>query len=157
MVQRLALGLLIAVVAGCGSDAPTFAGTWDGSFTTLQNDCPFSTAAPQDINPLFPQVVTIDSSDVFTVVAIDGSVATGGQGPGETISFLANAATFGDYGSTAPYTCESSSAAIGYLGIGDDQAKVTLTYSFNNCTEPGSTATAISCGVFYSADAERIG
>ncbi len=157
MVQRLGLGLLIAAVVGCGSDAPTFAGTWDGSFTTIQNDCPFSTAAPQEINPLFPQVVTIDSSDVFTVVAIDGSVATGGQGDGETISFLANAATFGDYGSTAPYSCESSSAAVGYLGIGDDKAEVTLTYTFTNCTEAGSTNAAISCGVIYFADAERIG
>ena len=145
----------MAAVAGCGgSSAPDFAGTWDGSFTSLQNDCPFSVA--QDINPLFPQVVSIDQ-DVFTVEAVDGSIATGGQGYGETISFLANADTFGNYGSIAPYTCESSSSAIGYLAIGDNNADVTLTISFTNCTEAGSSAAAISCAVIYFGEAQRVG
>lgn len=145
----------MAAVAGCGSDAPTFAGTWDGSFTSLQNDCPFSVA--KDINPLFPQVVSIDDKHVFTVEAVDGSVATGGQGYGESISFLANSSKFGNYGSIAPYSCQSSSSAIGYLGIGDDQAKVTLTISFTNCTKAGSSAAAVSCAVIYFGEAERVG
>lgn len=148
--------LCVAALSGCGSsEAPTFAGEWDGSFVSLQNECPFS--VKQDINPLFPQLVSIDESAVFTVSAVDGSLATGGQGPGETISFLATADTFGDFGSIAPYTCESTSAEIGYLGIGDDQAKVTLTTFFNNCSQPGSTDPVISCATIYFGDAQRVG
>jgi hypothetical protein len=146
--------LFFAALVGCGgSAAPTFDGVWNGSFTSLQNDCPFSVA--EDVNPLFPMTVSVDENDVFTVVAVDGSTATGGQGPGETISFLAQAPKFGSYGSIAPYTCSSIQSGVGYLTQGDNQAKVTLTITFTDCNTPGSTSSAVTCGAIYYGDATR--
>lgn len=143
-----------AALVGCGgSAAPTFDGVWNGSFTSLQNDCPFSVA--QNINPLFPMTVSVDENDVFTVVAVDGSTATGGQGPGETISFLAQSPKFGNYGSIAPYTCASILSGVGYLTQGDNQAKVTVTITFTDCNTPGSTSNAVTCGAIYYGDATR--
>jgi hypothetical protein len=95
--------------------------------------------------------VSVDANDVFTVVAVDGSVAVGGQGQGEDISFL------GNYGSIAPYTCESVISGVGYLTIGSDQAKVTLTIGFTNCTTPTTTDNPVSCSVLYRGDAQRVG
>ena len=142
---------------GCGGgDSPDFAGVWNGSYTSLQNDCPF--AVRSTVDPLFPMTVSIDQNNVFTVVAVDGSVATGGQGEGEDISFLAQAPVFGNYGSIAPYTCESVLAQVGYLSVGDSQARVTMTYQFTNCTAPGTeydSDSPVSCGVVYFGDATK--
>ena len=142
---------------GCGGgDSPDFAGVWTGSYTSLENDCPFDVRA--DINPVFPMTVSIDSNGVFTVVAVDGSVATGGQGEGEDISFLAQAPVFGNYGSIAPYSCENVLAEVGYLSVGEDKARVTLTYQFTDCTAPGTdndSDNPVSCGAVYFGDATK--
>ena len=143
---------------GCGGgSSPDFAGVWNGSFnpSSLQNDCPF--AARSDINPLFPMTVSIDNN-VFTVVNVAGEVAIGGQGQGEDISFLAQAPVFGNYGSIAPYTCESVVAEVGFLTAGDTQAQVTMTYQFTNCTAPGTdydSDNPVSCGAVYFGDATK--
>jgi hypothetical protein len=149
--------LSLNLVACGGGSSPTFAGVWSGSYATtnVQNDCPFSVNT--DVNPLFPMTVSVDANDVFTVVAVDGSVATGGQGQGEDISFLAQAPVFGNYGSIAPYTCESVLSGVGYLAIGGDQAKVTLTITFTNCTTSSTTDKPVTCGVIYRGDAQRVG
>jgi hypothetical protein len=142
---------------GCGGgDSPDFAGVWNGSYTSLQNDCPFNVRS--DVNPLFPMTVSIDQNSVFTVVAVDGSVATGGQGQGEDISFLAQAPVFGNYGSISPFTCESVVAEVGYLSVGENKARVTMTYTFTNCTAPGTDYdddNAVSCGAVYFGDATK--
>jgi hypothetical protein len=152
-----ALIICVNLVACGGGSSPTFAGVWSGSYSTtnVQNDCPFSVAT--DVNPLFPMTVSVDANDVFTVVAVDGSVAIGGQGQGEDISFLAQSSKFGNYGSIAPYTCESVVSGVGYLAIGDDQAKVTLTVTFTNCTSPSTTDDPVTCAAIYFGDAQRIG
>lgn len=150
VIFSLALG-----VAGCGGDAPTFAGVWDGSFTTLDNGCPFSVIS--DINPLFPMTVTVDENDVFKVVTVDGNVATGGQGDGETISFLATFQKFDRYGSISPYTCDSTETQVGYLTQGSSKAEVTITSYFNNCNTPDSTSEAISCAAIYYGMADLVG
>ena len=153
----LALTLGVALASCGGGSSPSFAGVWSGSYSTtdVQNDCPFSVRT--DINPLFPMTVSVDANDVFTVVAVDGSVAVGGQGQGEDISFLAEAPVFGNYGSIAPYTCETVISGVGYLTIGSDQAKVTLTIGFTNCTTPTTTDNPVSCSVLYRGDAQRVG
>ena len=142
---------------GCGGgDSPDFAGVWNGSYTSLQNDCPFDVRA--DINPLFPMTVSIDQDSVYTVTAVDGSVAVGGQGEGEDISFLAQAPVFGNYGSIAPFTCESVLAEVGYLSVGENKARVTMTYLFTNCTAPGTDYdqdNQVSCGAVYFGDATK--
>ncbi len=150
----LLLTLLVALF-GCGDSAVTsFEGDWNGSFTSLQNDCPFSVAS--DINPLFPMNVSIDASDVYTVVAINGSIATGGQGQGEKISFLAQSDDFGNYGSIAPYSCQSTQSDVGYLSNGTNNAQVTVTIYFNSCSTPETVDSPISCGVIYFGDAVRV-
>ncbi len=156
MKKQFILLTLALSFLGCGSgdDKPDFAGVWSGSYTSLQNGCPFEVKS--DINPLFPMTVSIDSNDVFTVVAVDGSVATGGQGEGEVISFIASAPTFGNYGSTAPYTCASVLATVGYLDAGTDKARVTMTYQFTDCAQAGSDDLT-SCGVIYYGEADRVG
>ena len=145
--------LLVGAVLGCCDISSDFAWTWNGSFTSLKNACPFSVNS--DINPLFPMNISIDSNDVFTVVAVDGSTATGGQGAGETISFLAQAPVFGNWGSIAPYSCSSTLSQVGYLANGSDKAQVTLTINFNSCNTPGSSASAVTCVATYYGDATR--
>lgn len=146
--------LLSCALFGCGGgSAPNFEGTWDGSFTSLTNNCPFPVAP--DINPLFPMTVSVDENDVFTVVAVDGSTATGGQGPGETISFLAQSPAFGEYGSIAPYTCASIISGVGYLTEGDNNARVTVTITFTDCVSPDSSQDEFTCGAIYYGDATR--
>lgn len=144
------------VVLGCGGGSqPDFAGTWSGSYTSLTNNCPFSVAS--DINPLFPMNVSIDADNVYTVTAVDGSVAVGGQGQGEVISFLASASVFGNYGSIAPYTCGSSLSTVGYLDAGSDKADVTLTVHFSNCVAPGDPPDkTFECGVIYYGEATKV-
>ena len=151
------LGLSLALLGCGGGDSPDFAGVWNGSFNTasLQNDCPFGLRS--DINPLFPMTVSVDNG-VYTVVNVAGQVATGGQGQGEDISFLAQAPVFGNYGSIAPYTCESVLAEVGFLTAGDTQAQVTMTYQFTNCTAPGTeydSDNPVSCGAVYFGDATK--
>jgi hypothetical protein len=153
----LTLSCALALLGCGGGDSPDFAGVWNGSFNTssLQNDCPF--ALRQDINPLFPMSVSIDNG-VYTVVNVAGQVAIGGQGQGEDISFLAQAPVFGNYGSIAPYTCESVLAEVGFLTAGDTQAQVTMTYQFTNCTAPGTeydSDNPVSCGAVYFGDATK--
>jgi len=152
--EKLIFALLLAL-AGCGSDAPSFAGVWNGSFTYLDNDCPFSVVS--DINPLFPMTVTVNENDVFKVVTVDGNAATGGQGDGETISFLATFEKFDRYGPINPYSCESTETQVGYLTQGDTKADVTLTVYFNNCNTPGSTDQPISCAAIYYGEADLVG
>jgi hypothetical protein len=146
-MKKYLIALILCVNLGAcgGGNSPSFAGVWSGSYSTtnVQNDCPFSVNT--DVNPLFPMTVSIDANDVFTVVAVDGSVATGGQGEGEDISFLAQ------------YTCESVVSGVGYLAIGDDQAKVTLTVTFTNCTSPSTTDDLVTCAASYFGDAQRVG
>jgi hypothetical protein len=101
--------------------------------------------------------VSIDNG-VYTVVNVAGQVAIGGQGQGEDISFLAQAPVFGNYGSIAPYTCESVLAEVGFLTAGDTQAQVTMTYQFTNCTAPGTeydSDNPVSCGAVYFGDATK--
>jgi len=151
------LSFALALLGCGGGDSPDFAGVWNGSFNTssLQNDCPF--ALRSDINPLFPMTVSVNNG-VYTVVNVAGQVATGGQGEGEDISFLAQAPVFGNYGSIAPYTCESVLAEVGFLTAGDTQAQVTMTYQFTNCTAPGTDNDSdipVSCGAVYYGDATK--
>lgn len=101
--------------------------------------------------------VSVDADNVFTVVAVDGSTAVGGQGTGETISFLAQSTAFGNYGSIAPYACASSVTTVGFLDAGGDKARVTLTFTFTNCTTAGSSSKAVTCGATYYGDAEKVG
>ena len=147
---------LCFTLLGCGGGSdPDFSGTWTGSYTSLTNECPFSVAS--DINPLFPMNVTIDANNVYTVTAVDGSVAVGGQGQGESISFLANSAQFGNYGSIAPYICASSLSTVGYLDEGQDKAKVTLTVTFTDCVAPGDTQDdQFDCAVIYYGNATKV-
>ncbi|MEY4667391.1 MAG: hypothetical protein RL518_90 [Pseudomonadota bacterium] len=157
-MKRYLVSLFFALsLLGCGGgDSPDFAGVWTGSYTSLQNDCPFDVRS--DINPLFPMTVSIDQNSVYTVVAVDGSVATGGQGQGEDISFLAQASKFGNYGSISPYTCESVVAEVGYLSVGENAARVTMTYKFTNCSAPGTDNdedNPVSCGAVYFGDATK--
>lgn len=154
-VFLLVASISAANFCGCGGrDAPDFDGVWSGSYTSLANGCPFAVA--EDINPLFPMTVSTDSDGVFTVVAVDGSTATGGQGIGEVISFIATAPQFGNYGSIAPYNCSSTLSTVGFLDAGSDKARVTLSVSFTDCNTPGSTEDPITCGVTYYGDADRV-
>jgi hypothetical protein len=145
--------LSLSLVSCGGSAAPSFEGVWNGSFTRVQNNCPFTVAS--DINPLFPMTVSVDENDTFTVVAVDGSVAVGGQGKGETISFLAKSPSFGKYGTTGGYTCTSVQSEVGYLTEGDNTAKVTVTHTFTSCTTPNSNKKAFTCGAIYYGEATR--
>lgn len=140
---------------GCGSDAITFAGEWSGSFTRLKNGCPFTVV--QDINPLFPMSISVDDSDTFNVVAVNGDTAAGQQGRGESISFVARGDKFGSHGPTDPYTCASIVAEVGYLAIGNDQAEVTVTHYFTDCATPSSSNSLVSCAVTYYGNAQRAG
>lgn len=150
-----ALSLLCCFLLSCGGTAADFAGVWQGSFVRLTNSCQFPVAA--DINPLFPLTVTIDENEVYTVQAVDGSRAVGGQGSGETSSFLASAPVFGDYGPIAPYNCESVLSSVGFLDRGTDKATVTLKISFSKCRPAGSTSSPRNCAAIYSSESERIG
>lgn len=143
------------VLIGCGSDAITFVGEWSGSFTRFKNGCPFTEV--RDINPLFPMSISVDESDTFTVEAVNGEKATGKQGRGESISFIARGPSFGSYGATAPYTCASVISEVGYLSVGDDQALVTVTHYFNECTNPSSPKSQVTCATTYYGDAQRAG
>lgn len=150
----LQLSLACGLLACGGGDTPDFQGTWSGSFTKLTNSCPFSVAG--DINPLFPMTVSVDVNDVFTVVAVTGEQAVGGQGQGESGSFLAKSARFGNYGSISPYSCESIESEVGYLSMGDDKADVTLTIKFTDCTSPSTGDRKTTCGATYFGDAVRV-
>jgi hypothetical protein len=154
MKRHLPLLATICALVSCGGTATSFGGVWGGSFTAFTNDCPFP--AKSNINPLFPLTVSIDENDVYTVRAVDGSVATGGQGSGETISFLTQAPTFGNFGSIAPYTCETAISYIGFIEKGTDKATVTLQYKFTNCQVDGSSDTTDVCSAVYTAEATRI-
>jgi hypothetical protein len=155
MKNHLLLFILACSFFGCGGEnTASFDGVWNGSYTSNQNNCPFSVKA--DINPLFPMTVTTDVNDVFTVVAVDGSIATGGQGAGEIISFIASAPTFGNYGSIAPYSCASTLSTVGFLDAGTDKARVTLLVQFTDCYTPGSSEDPISCSVTYYGDATKV-
>jgi hypothetical protein len=153
--SRLAtLAITVLSIAGCGgSAAPSFSGTWSGAFTKLDNTCPFPVA--KDINPLFPMTVSVDDNDVYTVVAVTGETAIGGQGVGESISFLAKSSHFGNYGSIAPYTCASISSEIGFLSTGDNSATASLVVKFTDCTKPDSPTKKTSCGATYFGEATR--
>ena len=145
----------LGLFSGCGGAEPaSFEGTWSGAFTSLSNQCPFSVT--QDINPLFPMQVSISGDNLFTVNAVDGSTAVGGQGDGETISFTASAPTFGNFSSTstAGFNCTSSTALVGFLTTGDSSANVSLTYSFVGCTD-ASGSRQQDCAVTYFAEATR--
>jgi hypothetical protein len=150
------LCLTATALSSCGGEsAPSFAGTWSGSFTTRSNGCPFSVA--EDINPLFPMTVTVDEADIFTVVAVNGDTAAGKQGDGETVSFLASSAQFGRYGSITPYSCKKVVSELGYLSVGTDLARVILTVQFTECTtsaDPQKRAT--SCAATYFGEATRV-
>jgi len=153
-MRKCALVIIFAgYLSGCGDNSSDFAGTWNGSFTSFKNACPFS--VDSDINPLFPMTISIDTQDVFTVVAVDGSSAKGGQGNGETISFLAQAPVFGNWGPIAPYSCSSTNSEVGYLQSGSDKARVTLTINFNSCNTPDSPQEAVNCAATYYGDATR--
>jgi len=150
----LMLGLCFSLIACGGGEDPDFAGTWTGSYTSLNNNCPFS--VDSDINPLFPMTVTVDANNVFTVRAVDGSVAVGGQGQGESISFLATSPVFGNYGSISPYVCASSLSTVGYLDVGDNKADVTLTVEFSDCVAPGdSDDDDFDCAAIYYGNAVK--
>jgi hypothetical protein len=148
--------LTAAALSSCGGDsAPSFAGTWSGSFSTLSNGCPFTVA--QDINPLFPMAVTVDDADTFTVVAVNGDTAVGKQGDGETVSFLASSAQFGRYGAITPYSCKKVVSELGYLSVGTDKARVILTIQFTECTTTADPEKrASSCAATYFGDAARV-
>ncbi|MFN5062301.1 MAG: hypothetical protein ACK5GN_05590 [Pseudomonadota bacterium] len=152
----LALCVLSSFVClGCGGEgAPSFGGVWEGSYDRLTNTCPFTVV--EDINPLFPMTVSVDANDVFTVVAVNGERAVGGQGQGESISFLAKSDKFGNYGSIAPYACESIVSEVGFLSAGTDKADATLTIKFNNCASPGADSKKVTCGATYFGDAVRV-
>ena len=155
MKKSLLIFTFVCSLFGCGSeDTVSFDGVWEGSYTSNQNNCPFSVKS--DINPLFPMTVSTDVNDVFTVVAVDGSTATGGQGSGEVISFIASAPTFGNYGSIVPYSCASTLSTVGYLDAGTDKARVTLLIQFTDCNTPGSSEDPISCSVIYYGDATKV-
>ena len=150
------IAIVSALLTACGGDAaPNFAGEWSGSFTRLTNACPFS--VNQDVNPLFPMSVSVEDNDVFTVRAVTGETAIGGQGQGESISFLASSPNFGNYGSITPYTCKTIVSEIGFLSIGEDKAKVDLTIKFNDCATAAAPTKITSCGVTYFADGVRVG
>lgn len=150
------VGLTTAALSSCGGEsAPSFTGTWSGSFTTLSNGCPFTVA--QDINPLFPMTVSVDDADTFTVVAVNGDTAVGTQGDGETVSFLASSAQFGRYGAITPYSCKKVVSELGYLSVGADKARVILTIQFTECTTTADTQKrATSCAATYFGDATRV-
>ena len=137
MKKQLVILALTFSLMGCGSDTDSFGGVWSGSFTRMTNSCPFTVA--EKVSPLFPMTVSIDTNEVFTVVAVDGSTAVGGQGVGENISFLANSSNFGSYGTTLPYVCDPVTVKVGFLSVGDNEANITVTYPFNNCAIPGSS------------------
>ena len=130
-----------------------FSGTWDGSFTSLDNSCPF-TVNPNPGN-LFPMNVSVASNGVYTVLAANGDTATGGQGEGETISFTATSQQFGNVGSTAPYVCATAPNYVGYLEQGDNQAIVNVYTIFTNCTQPGNSNTISTCTALYSGNATK--
>jgi hypothetical protein len=154
LIKHLFSLLLLSLAIGCGGEAaPSFSGTWDGSFTRLNNACPFS--VNQDINPLFPMTISVSDSDVFTVVAVNGDSAVGGQGQGESISFLASSPKFGNYGNTGSYTCQEIVSEIGFLSIGTDKANATLTIKFNDCSS-SSDSKSVTCGATYFGDAVRV-
>lgn len=152
MLKQFSALLFLGLVSGCGADSVSFEGTWNGSFTTLNNQCSFSVS--QDINPLFPMQVSISGDQVYTVTAVDGSTAIGGQGDGETVSFTASAPTFGKFHSTNTFRCSSTSAIVGFLTTGDSSANVSLTYSFVDCTDV-SGARQQDCAATYFAEAVK--
>lgn len=145
--------LLCLVICGCGSDSSSFSGTWDATFTNLDNDCPFTVV--DNLDPLFPMTVTEDENGVFTVVAANGDVAVGGQGEGESISFSATSGRFGDFGSILPFAC-SSLSTIGFLANGDDEAKISLVISFTACAGPEAASPVDDCHAAYRWDGRKI-
>jgi hypothetical protein len=151
-MKMLLLFVLSLSLIACGGDQSSFSGTWAGLFTSLDNNCPFPLA--DNVNSLFPMVVAIDSDDTFVVNGADGSTAVGGQGEGENISFTAEAAVFGDYGSVLPYVC-TSTASVGFLTNGDSEAKITVTYSFSDCVTPDSSET-IDCFARYYGEGTKL-
>jgi hypothetical protein len=100
--------------------------------------------------------VTVDVNDVFTIVAVTGDRAVGGQGQGESGSFLAKSPRFGNYGSINPYSCKTIESEVGYLSRGEDKADVTVTVKFTDCSSPGSGDRLITCGATYFGDAVRV-
>ncbi len=149
-------GLVLSVfLVSCGSSStPDFSGTWDGTLADLDNNCPFL-AAP-NLNNLFPMTVSEDASGVITVSAANGDVAVGGHGDGETISFTATAAQFGNYGTTFPYRCETSLSKVGFLDQDDNLANVSVTIVFNNCVLVDGSDTEESCALIYRGQATKL-
>jgi hypothetical protein len=140
------------ILNSCGSsDETSFSGTWNGSFTELNSECPFT--LNQNLGVLFPMTISDDGQNNFTVRAANGDIATGGQGIGEVISFTARANNFGNFGSTAPYNCttEPEPYIVSYLGLDDTTADVAVSISFTNCTVDGGST--ISCSAYYSGTA----
>ena len=149
LLLLLSLGL---TSCGGGSSTPSFPGVWTGSFDSRSTDCPF--AAVSNPNNLFPMTINEEAAGALSVRAADGSLALGGQGPGEVISFSAQAASFGDFGSTRPYVCNST-ASVGYVGSGDNEATVSVVYLFDTCTLPGSSDDTFDCFVTYLGQATK--
>jgi hypothetical protein len=146
--------LAFLTLSACGDSEPfDFTGTWDGSFNELDNTCPF--AVNQSLGTLFPMNVSKDANQVFTVTASNGDSATGSQGEGESISFSAKGAQFGNVGSTAPYTCTVSPYLVSYLEQGENLARTTVLVTFRDCTEPGNSRTLASCSALYSGTATK--
>jgi hypothetical protein len=100
--------------------------------------------------------VSVDENEVYTVVAVTGERAIGGQGQGESGGFLAKSPQFGNYGSTGAYTCDTIESEVGYLTMGDDKADVTVTIKFTDCSSPGTGDKKTTCGATYFGDAVRV-
>lgn len=152
VMKKLLCVLLSLSLAGCGDDPVSFSGTWSGSFDRVDSSCPFPVSG--DLNSLFPMVVTEQPEGVFVVNAANGDVARGEQGDGESISFTATAPEFGDYGSITPYVC-TSSATLGFLNDGDNNAKISVFIEFNDCVAPTSVTQISTCAVTYFGNAVR--
>jgi len=153
MKKLVFLALCLGLLSCSGGSSPSFSGVWGGTLATLDNSCPFPLA--DNLNALFPMVVSEPTGGTFNVVAADGSVARGTQGEGEDISFTAYAPVFGDYGSIAPYTCGSSSR-LSFLSLGDDQVDVAVVLSFSNCSRPSEPTRVFNCFATYSGEGDRI-
>ena len=152
-MKRLFILLIVGMLTACnGGSNPSFPGVWRGSFDSVSTSCEFPVNG--DLNPLFPMTINEEADGSISVRAADGSLAIGRQGERETISFSADSPHFGDFGSTRPFVCTSTSR-VGYLGAGDDKAKVSVVILFDNCTLAGAEAAIESCSATYLGDATK--
>jgi hypothetical protein len=152
---RLFSCLLLAGVAlsSCSSSPQEFSGVWDGRLADLDNNCPF--IAVPNLNELFPMTVSEDELGVIHVQAATGERAVGGQGDGETISFVATSPAFGDYDPARSYPCGPSISQVGFITQGDDEAHVSVVISFNSCAAGDGSGTLISCYLSYRGEATK--